>query len=433
MTYPEAEAFLLSLPRFTDAGADAYQPGLDRMHALLDALGNPHRAYPVVHVAGTNGKGSTASITAALLAVAGYRMGLHTSPHLWHLAERMRVNGQQAGENWIANAVARHCTAIKKVSPSFFEATVALSLLYFAEQQVDAAVVEVGLGGRLDATNVVESTVALVTAVALDHTDLLGDTLGKIAREKAGIFRPGTPALTSAAAPEALAALRAHADHLGAPFEWVQDTVALDDSEAGLTMTTPRAVYPELRLGLAGAHQRWNAALAVRGVETFLARALDPAEVRTALADVTRLSGLRARLQELQHSPRVLADVAHNPDGLAVALDAARPEGEGRLHVLFGLMQDKDAPAMARLLARHHATVYPVLLDGARALPAPALARTLAQAGVQVAPPVTTRAGLAAFQATAGLHDVLLITGSHQVVAGLEAEYFAETRQSSTR
>ena len=206
-----AEARLLALPRFADAGAAAYRPGLERMRALLADMGDPHAATPAVHVAGTNGKGSTASFAASVAHAAGAHVGLHTSPHLVSLRERMRVDGRPAPPEWLEGAVERWGGAVEALEPSFFEATVALSLLYFAEQGVDLAVVEVGLGGRLDATNVLAPLVSVVTHVGLDHTDLLGETVGEIAREKAGIAKPGVPFLHAVADAGARAALEAEA------------------------------------------------------------------------------------------------------------------------------------------------------------------------------------------------------------------------------
>ncbi len=279
MTYAEALAVLDALPRFAEQGAAAYRPGLERMGALLGAMGRPHERFPSVHVGGTNGKGSTASMAAAIAAAAGLRVGLHTSPHLLDFSERLRLDGVPAPPEWIADAVARFRAAFGRVGPSFFEASAALALLYFAEADVDLAVVEVGLGGRLDATNVLAPRVAAVTNVSLDHTDLLGHTIAAIAREKAGIAKPGVPFLTAAQG-EALGVLRASALAAGAPFEAVRETVAVqirggqsrgeDAGGLGLTLQTPVREYGALNVGLPGAHQAWNAALAVRLAEVAM-------------------------------------------------------------------------------------------------------------------------------------------------------------------
>ena len=421
MTYAEAEATLLALPRFADAGAAAYNPGLDRMRALLAALGEPHARYPSVHVAGTNGKGSTASMVAAIAQAAGRRVGLHTSPHLVTLRERMRVDGVPASEDWVADAVGRLGDALADVGPSFFEATVALSFLYFAEADVDLAVVEVGLGGRLDATNVLCPVVAAVTHVGLDHTDLLGETLAEIAREKAGIAKAGVPCLHAVEDTEAAAALETEARARGATVEAVRETCRADPEAGGLRLVTPEADYGVVEVGLSGAHQAWNAALAVRAAEVASERArlgaLDAEAVRSGLRNVAALSGLRGRGEVWAADVRVTLDVAHNPDGWQAALDAVRVPEAGRLWALVGAMADKDADALAVLLAARHARTFVVGFPGDRALSASDLTRRLILRGVEALPVESAAAALRAFERTAGPDDRMLVTGSHLAVA----------------
>lgn len=415
MTYADAEERLLALPRFAVQGADALQPGLDRMHRMLAALGDPHRAVPCLHIAGTNGKGSTASFAAALLTRLGYRTGLHTSPHLWHVAERFRLDGVPAPEAWIADAVTRCAKLFDAERPSYFEATTLLAFLYFAETGATASVVEVGLGGRWDATNVVTPRAALVATVGFDHTDLLGDTLDAIAREKGGIFKPGVPAFALDQTDEALAALRATAEAVGAPFFVVSPALA---SGNGLTIQTTNARYTELTLGLSGVHQRGNAALALAGVEAFAGGAVDDGAVRKAFRDVVRLSGLRARLETVQDAPRIVLDVAHNVDGLAAALAATTPPPGGRRTVLFGTMADKDVDGLIGLLADSGADVWPVDLDDVpRALPSSELTAWLRSAGFDPPEAVRVPVGIARFQASAHPDDVLLVVGSFHVAA----------------
>ena len=412
---------LLALPRWTDDGAAAYRPGVERMEALLDALGHPERAFPAVHVAGTNGKGSTASLAAAILTASGRRTGLHTSPHLVHVGERMRVDGAPAASGWLDAAVDR--LPLDAVQPSFFEATVALSLAYFAERGVDVAVVEVGLGGRLDATGVVQSAVSVVTHVGLDHTDLLGDTLPEIAREKAGIARAGVPllhAVTGEPGQGAGAAVEAEAARRGAPTEDVRATCRAERLPDGrLALATPGRDYGALHLALPGAHQAWNAALAVRAAE-IVAPDLTPEAVEAGLAGVVRLAGLRGRGEAHPADPRVVLDVAHNADGwdaaLTAALTAARVPPGGRLHAVVGVMADKDAAALAARLAAAGARAWPVALPGPRALPATALAAALAAAGADAAPPSDVPEALARASAAAGPADRILVTGSFVTV-----------------
>ena len=444
-TSSNAERRLLTLPRFADAGAAAYKPGLERMRALLAALGDPHEAFPSVHVAGTNGKGSTASFAASVAHAAGLRVGLHTSPHLVTLRERMRVDGRPAPPAWLEDAVDRWGGAVEALRPnrqigaaSFFEATVALSFLYFAEENVDLAVVEVGLGGRLDATNVLVPLVSVVTHVGLDHTDLLGGTRPEIAREKAGIAKPGVPLLHAVADADTRAALEAEARGRGGVVEAVRETCRAEPAAGGVRLATPERDYGEVALGLPGPHQAWNAALAVRAVERTGLADVGAAAVRAGLADVARRSGLRGRGEAWGGDARVALDVAHNADGWRAALGAvAVPEG-GRLWVLAGTLADKDAGALGALLARPaglrsappagprpadaRPALGPVLavgLAGGRALSAEALAAALRAGGADAEPAATVAGALRRFRDHAGPADRLLVTGSHQTVAAV--------------
>ena len=421
MTPDDAIATLHDLPRFAGVADDAYRPGLERMEALMDAMDRPHEAFPSVHVAGTNGKGSTASMVAAIATANGQRVGLHTSPHLTHVTERMRIDGTPAPADGLADAVARYRGALDRIGPSFFEATVALSFLYFAKQQVDQAVVEVGLGGRLDATNILQPELAIITSIDLEHTALLGDTLAALAREKAGIIKPGVPVLAGVRQPAALDTIRRVARERKAPLHALDAEVSVSRAEAFLDhsvldITTPVRAYEGLRVGLGGAHQQRNALLAIRAAELM---GLGAEAIRAGLRDVRRLSGLRGRLEVLQRDPLIVADVAHNPSSLAATLDALRPtldDRSGRLHVLLGLMRDKDVEAIAQLLNEAEATVTPVALPSERALSAETLHGVLSERGVRVNEPPTIQASHAAFQQHATARDGLLITGSHQLL-----------------
>ena len=431
MTFDEARAYLLALPRYAKYGDAAYHPGLARIEALTDAMGRPHEAFESVHVAGTNGKGSTASMLAAVATATGRRTGLHTSPHLFRLTERLRIGGAPAPDAWLA-AVKRFRPVMDRLAPSFFEAVTALSFLYFAEAGVDLAVVEVGLGGRLDATNVLRPRLCLITHIGHDHGALLGETLPEIAGEKAGIVKPGVPVLAGTDRPEARAVIRATAEERGAPFHDVTEEVRLWDvrpapDHTAFDVRTPAGTYEDLRVGLPGAHQARNAALALRAAEVLFGVRPDAAEaVRTGLRDVRRLAGLRGRLEVLHTEPMIVADVAHNADGLAAALAflrAVRPAG-GRPYVLFGVMRDKDLDRMAPLLAAAGATVFPARLDAERARPVAELAAGLRAHGVALAEPGSVAEGLTRFRARARPEDALLVTGSHLTVAALPRAFF---------
>ncbi|HUH13013.1 MAG TPA: Mur ligase family protein, partial [Longimicrobiales bacterium] len=291
--------------------------GLERTLRLLASVGDPHLACPVLHVGGTNGKGSVAAYLEASLRAAGLRTGLYTSPHLCTFRERVRVAGTPLPAGALVEAAERLWPALETEEASFFEATTALAFLALAEAGVDVAVVEVGLGGRLDATNVVRPRATLITNVALDHAEYLGDTLAAVAAEKAGILKPGVPAFTGAAAPEALAVLRRRASEVGVPLTEVGpvDVADVRTGVEGTRFRMPRTGWGELELGvpLPGAHQALNAALAVRALDA-LEEGLRPdaQHVVGGLAS-TRWPG---RLQVVERAGRPwLFDVAHNVAG----------------------------------------------------------------------------------------------------------------------
>lgn len=396
MTYDEALARLLALSRF------GVRPGLEAMRRLLARLGDPQRALPVVHIGGTNGKGSTAAFVEAALRAAGRRTGLYTSPHLLRFGERIRLDGQELSPD----ALAGYLTRVFAVAgdETFFEIATAAALLAFAERKVEVAVLEVGLGGRLDATNVVERPlVTVITGVALDHTEVLGDTLVAIAREKAGIWKPGVAAVAACEDAAACAVLEERAAQLEAPLSlYGRD---FDD----------RALPP---LGLLGAHQRRNAALARRALQ-LLPPALRPAEALVAegFANV-RWPG---RLEWL--APDVLVDGAHNGDG-ARALAAALPVlAAGRpVTLILGVVADKDARSMATVLAPCASRVIATAPPSPRALPAAALAALLP--GCEVAPDLASALGRARGQ------GLCVVAGSLFLVAEARRLLSDEARDS---
>ena len=424
----DALDLLLDLPQYANVADDAYAPGLERMRTLVNALGNPHEALRAVHVAGTNGKGSTAAMTAAIASAAGLTTGLHTSPHLTHVTQRMRVDGTPAPTDWLADGLEQHRTLIEDLQPSFFELTVALTFRYFAEQNVDLAVIEVGLGGRLDSTNVLRPALSVLTNVGLDHTDVLGDTLGAIAREKAGIIKPDTPALSALTQEEAKAAVAEAATRQNAPLHRLDDETARTSHESALTgsvftLDTPARRYDRLSLSLAGPHQQRNAALAVRAAElTVLAGADDAAAraaVRDGLGDVRGHTGFHGRLDVLQEAPLVVVDVGHNPPAIGATLGVVAPvvaERGGTLHVCLNAVRGKKLDETARLLARRDAVVTPIPIDTKRALPPSEIAERLRAQGVRTAAPQPLPDALEAFRRTAAPGDALLLTGSHKLV-----------------
>jgi dihydrofolate synthase/folylpolyglutamate synthase len=420
----DAIEYLLSMPQYANT-TDAATPGLDRMEALMGAMDRPHEALRAVHVAGTNGKGSVSSMVAAIASAAGLRTGLHTSPHLTHVTQRMRIDGVPAEEDWLADTIDAHRTAIDRIGPSFFELTVALTFRYFAEQDVDLAVIEVGLGGRLDGTNVLRPALSVITNIDLDHTDILGDTLGAIAREKAGILKPDTPALSAVAQDEARTAIAAVADEVGADLHELRDEVTWTSRQADLTgsvldVETPLRRYDDLRISLAGRHQQGNAALALRAAELVLpSLENDPQPAHDGLRDVQGRTGFRGRLEVLRTDPLVVVDVAHNPPGIRATLDTVVPEvtaRRGTLYVCLNSVRGKGLDDTARMLADCGAVVTPIPIDTERALPPEEIAERCRAQGVTTRPPQPLADALDAFVRTAAPEDVLLLIGSHKLV-----------------
>jgi dihydrofolate synthase/folylpolyglutamate synthase len=428
----DAIDYLLGLPQYGSVADDARKPGLERIEALMEGLDDPHKALRTVHVAGTNGKGSVASMTAAIATAAGLNTGLHTSPHLTHVEQRMRVNGTPAPREWLANTINQYRDLFDRVEPSFFELTVALTFHYFAEQNVDLAVVEVGLGGRLDATNVLRPALAIITNIDLDHTDLLGDTLPEIAREKAGIIKPDTPVLSGVTQEEAQSAISEVAADQNAPVRDLRDEVSwwapyVDLTGSIIDVETPLRSYDRLHVPLAGSHQQANAALALRATELVVpAVQARPDPVHEGLRDVRSLTGFRGRFDVLQETPLVVVDVAHNPPGIEAGLstlDRALTGRGGALYVCLNAVQGKNLPEVARLLADRDAQVIPIPIDTVRALSPEQITDTLQSHGVKVLDPRPLADALTDFQRFAQPEDALLITGSHKMVELLPDEW----------
>jgi dihydrofolate synthase/folylpolyglutamate synthase len=359
VTYREALERLFKLQRF------GMRPGLDGVKRALTVLGEPQRELRVVHIAGSNGKGSTAAFLESILRAAGLRLGLYTSPHLLRFTERIRIGGREVTEERVADFTERLLSSLPEVT--FFEAATAMALAVFREDAVDVAVLEAGLGGRLDATNVFTDPLAtVVTGIALEHTDVLGGTLALIAREKAGIFKRGAPALFACTDAEARSVLLAEAGRAGAPAYLLgRDLSARAHGEA-LIYDGPGGPL-EAPLGLDGMHQLGNAALAVG------AAALACDRLGASLPDRARVQGLReakwpARLERI--APDVLIDAAHNPDGARVLAEALPQLAAGRpIALVFGAVADKDARTMLALLRKLAARTILTCPPSPRAIP----------------------------------------------------------------
>jgi dihydrofolate synthase / folylpolyglutamate synthase len=420
MTYPEAVSYLESLVDFERLGfrrhfADTVS--LDSIRALLGLLDNPQQGLPCVHIAGTKGKGSVAAMVESILRAAGYRTGLFTSPHLVSFRERIRIDGEMATEDQIAWAVEKVRGPIEqmreeeKLNPStFFEAYTAMAYLLFREAEVDVAVMETGLGGRLDSTNTCEPVACAITTLGLDHTEILGDTIEQITREKAGILKPRVPAVHAPQEPAAEAVLREVAETVGAPLR------AASNLRRG---TSPRPTEEAARLAselpLAGEHQVTNLSVAL-GVVDILR------EQGYAISDEATVAGVRqlhlpGRLQIVGERPWVVLDVAHN-EPAAKALAATLPTmfEYKRLIAVLGLSAEKDALAFCRELAPLVEVAVLTQAGIARALPAAELARLTSALWRQAVVSDKVDDALQIARDLAGPEDCILITGSFYVV-----------------
>ena len=412
------EAYLLGLPRYSQMGNEAMKPGIRGIGHLMDAMGHPERELTCVHVAGTNGKGSTASMIAAIAQSAGLRTGLFTSPHLVRMAERIRIDGRPVEDGFLGRTVERHKAAFERLQPSFFEAITALAFACFTEADVDLAVVETGLGGRLDATNIIRPAVSVVTQIALDHQSTLGHTLAQIAREKGGIIKPGIPVVAKPQCQETGDVLRSIADRQSAPWH---DAGQIDYNGEVLDLHTAVRTYSNVICGVSGRHQHLNALLAVRASELLIEDlAQDSACAFAGLANVTTLAGLRGRLECLREHPRVVLDVAHNPSSIAAALDHSR--GGGALRVVLSLMSDKDTDSIAKLLSHRATMVYTCDIDSPRAWGASVLARQLAHRGVTIGGSGTLEDTWQMVESVTKPSDTTLICGSHYLAGAFLAK-----------
>ncbi len=429
MTYAEAVSFLYQqLPAYQRVGKVAFKADLINIRRLLEHLGNPHDRFPSVHIAGTNGKGSSAHCLAAVLQAAGYRTGLYTSPHLKSFTERIRIDGQEISEAAVATFVQREQEFITQVSPSFFELTVALAFEYFAQQRVDIAVVEVGLGGRLDSTNIITPTVSLITNIDYDHTDLLGETLSEIAREKAGIIKPGVPVVVGQRHPETEAVFRQVAQAQHAPLFFAEDYYSVIDTKEvseGQRIRLnhlPTQREHSLFLSLGGRYQRHNLGGVLLTIDQLREQgwAIPPEAVTSGLARVSALTGLRGRWQVLGHRPLCIADTGHNAAAWQQTMEQLRAYAAAQLHLVLGVSQGKDVEALFRLLPRD-GKYYFCQANIPRALPAAVLAAEASNHSLVGEVIEDVQAAYEQARRNAQPDDLVWVGGSSFVVAELSA------------
>ncbi len=357
-TYADTLHYLYAqLPMFTRVGASAYKKDLHNTLAICNALHNPEHKFKSVHIGGTNGKGSSSHMLAAILQTAGYKTGLYTSPHLRDFRERIRINGQMIPEQEVIDFVNSHQALFEEINPSFFEATVGLAFDYFAKQQVDIAIIEVGLGGRLDSTNVINPFLSLITNIGLDHQDILGTTLREIASEKAGIIKTTTPIIIGEKQAEIADVFENKAIEANAKILFASDCWTITPKEtAPLLVVNAHSSKQnlELVLDLRGSYQVKNLAGVLTTVDELRQQGFKISEehLKTALKQVTSLTGLQGRWQTLQQQPLVICDTGHNEDGVKEVLKNITNTPHQNLHIVWGMVKDKDVTKILELLPK---------------------------------------------------------------------------------
>lgn len=416
MTYQETINYLFSqLPSYERQGAGGYKPGLQTSHDLDNLFGNPHKAYRCIHVAGTNGKGSVSSMIAAVLQMAGYKVGLFTSPHFIDFRERIRVNGGMIPRAKVVEFMERYFAMGYKGSPTFFELTSTMAMDYFAQCEVDYAVIEVGMGGRLDSTNIITPMLSVITNIALDHTQFLGDTLAQVAGEKAGIIKPGVPVVIGESCEETHSVFTDAAACGKSPIIFAQDEPEVLQSRHSVMITRHNG---KLRAGLTGDYQVANINTALTAVAVLREQGVHiPDEsVKAGIENVHLITGLVGRWMQVHERPRVVCDSGHNIGAFPQLMEQLKRQKCDVLRVVIGFMADKDVQHLLEMLPRR-AHYYFTQASTPRAMKVADLAALAAQKGLKGGSFETVEAAYRAAMADAGADDFIFVGGSMYVLA----------------
>jgi dihydrofolate synthase/folylpolyglutamate synthase len=428
MDYSYALNYLYTqLPMFQRTGPAAYKHTLGNSLRLDEIYGHPHRKSTSIHVAGTNGKGSVSHMLAAILQKAGYRTGLYTSPHLKDFRERIRIDGEMITESYISRWVSDFISINEreKLEPSFFELTVAMAFDYFADEKVDIAVIETGLGGRLDSTNIITPLLSVITNISFDHTALLGETLPLIAAEKAGIIKPNIPVVISQRQPEVETVFIQKAAGEKAPLWFASDEYRVHYSMLDLNGRQVLQLndenpsgYRVLVTDLAGIYQRHNVPGVLKSVDLLrnAGLAIPDVAVQEGLADVKGSTGLLGRWQVLGANPRIICDTGHNEDGIRMVVEQINQTPYKKLHIVIGVVSDKDPGKVLSLLPKD-ALYYFCKADIPRAMDENGLRLKAMDAGLKGMAYATVKEAFEAAKAEAGPDDMIFVGGSTFVVA----------------
>jgi len=424
MNYQQTLEYLYAkLPMFTKVGASALKNGLTNIISFCEVLDHPEHKFKTIHVAGTNGKGSTSHMLAAILQTAGYKTGLYTSPHLKDFRERIKINGEMIAEKEVVSFVEDNFETINTISPSFFEATVAMAFNHFAKNKIDVAVVEVGLGGRLDSTNIINPEVSVITNIGYDHMNILGNTLEKIAWEKAGIIKKNIPVIIGEYLNQTKPIFIQKAIEEDAPIYFASENIAIelknrDADTLSLIAKADDESSLNIELDLTATYQIKNIKTVLSAVEELRKKdfIITDEHLQNALKQVKTLTGLMGRWQTLQKKPLVICDNGHNEDGISEVLKNIQLTSYKQLHMVIGMVKDKDVSKVLSLLPKE-ATYYFCSPDLERAKPAKELAAEAAEFNLYggVFPSVSDALKMATNKANE--EDLVFIGGSTFVVA----------------
>lgn len=425
MTYKQTVAYLFSqLPMFQAIGAKAFKKDLINIKKLCTALEQPQNRYPSIHIAGTNGKGSTSHILAAVLQAHGLKVGLYTSPHYRDFRERIKINGQYVSEAFVIDFVENYHKSWEAIQPSFFEITVAMAFEYFAQQKIDIAVIETGLGGIYDSTNIITPILSVITNISFDHQEMLGNELPQIAWSKAGIIKPNIPVVIGERQEEVVPVFETTAKANHAPIYFASDHYKIEKIASDWSTTTYNAYldnalkYEQLKTGLTGSYQQLNLQTSLQAIDLIPISICEIQEkqLRFALEHIQKLTNFIGRWQVMQQSPLVVCDSAHNEAGIQQSMKELLSLPHQQLHMVIGVVKDKDLNKMMPYLPKS-ATYYFAKADIPRGLDAEILrqkAATFERYGTSYS---SVSAAVAAAKANAKQNDVVYIGGSIFVVA----------------
>ncbi len=424
MNYQETIDYLYhTLPMFSRLGAAAIKKDITNTVRLCEALGDPQHKFKTIHIAGTNGKGSTSHMLAAILQTAGYKTGLYTSPHLKDFRERIKVNGAMCEEAFVVDFTQRIQPLIDEIEPSFFEITVAMAFEYFVEQQVDIAVIEVGLGGRLDSTNIITPELSVITNIGWDHMNMLGDTLEKIAYEKAGIIKENIPVVIGEISAESRPVFEQKAIDCSAPIFFAQEQQYVADWKQEHHQLIVAVAHHDnderetYHVDLPGIYQTKNLLTVLEAAQQLHLKGwkTDIPTIQKALPHIKKLTGLHGRWEVIQENPVVVLDVGHNEDGIKQIAEQLEISTYDHLHIVIGMVKDKEVEKVLSLLP-HHATYYFTKAQIPRALEADGLRLKAEGFGLRGDAYPTVNDALQAALTYAAEKDMILVCGSVFVV-----------------